>query len=205
MSISFTTAKSSNPNAGVQLAYPLNLTEGHEGMLADLQAYTSRSYRNTTASAIAFGSLVCINTADTTGNEFAIAPVTSASATIVGLNLDTQTYEAASGSSYTPEPSPKLPGGRIGTPSLQTANVLSTGTVWVYTTDTTTKLGDAVRFYITDVDPSIEGAYLGRFCITAVPGKTVQITSGARWVTGANGGNLAQLEIKLPTATYQAD
>jgi hypothetical protein len=174
-------------------------------MLADLQAYTSRSYRNTTGSAIAFGSLVCINTADTTGNEFAIAPVTSASATIVGLNLDTQTFEAASGSSYTSEPSPKLPGNRIGTPSLQTANVLSTGTVWVYTTDPTTKLGDAVRFYITDVDPTIEGAYLGRFCITPVLGKTVQITSGARWVTGSNGGNLAQLEIKLPTATYLAD
>ena len=57
MAVSFTPTVVSNP-AGAQGSYPLELTVGHEGMIADLQAYVSSRYYNQSGVAIPFGSLV---------------------------------------------------------------------------------------------------------------------------------------------------
>jgi hypothetical protein len=209
MAISFTTAASATPNSGVQLSYPLKLTLGHEGGLADSSSYTSGSYQNTYGSPLAFGVLVAIFAGDTTGDQYAIGPVLSATDTIVGLNIDANVYEGATGAAYQARdgyyPNPAiLADGRLGTPNLQTANVLSKGSALVYTTDVTTKMGDPVRFYINDVSASVPGAFLGRFCISPVAGKTVLIQSGARWRSAAD-NNIAVLELNFPTATYIAD
>lgn len=209
MSLTFTVTASPDPNSGVQLTYPLNIGLGHEGQLADLQAYISRSYINQSGLPLAFGTLAALNQSPGATSEYAIAPVTAATNVIVGLNVDANTFEGATGSAYQARagyyPNPAvLADGRIGTPDKQVANIVSKGNVLVYTTDITTKMGDPIRFYINDVSASIPGAFLGRFCISPVAGKTIQITEGARWLSSAT-GNLAQLEIDIPATKYTAD
>lgn len=127
---------------------------------------------------------------------------------IVGINVDSNTFEGATGSADMSRPG-YCPGtyiladGRIGTPDSQTANVVSKGDVLLYSTDTLPKMGDAVCFYITDTSNSAPGAFLGRFCTSPVAGKTVLISEGARWMSSCT-SNLAQLEIDISATKYVA-
>ena len=203
MAVSFTPTTVSNPS-GAQGTYPQTLVKGHEGMIADLQAYVSRSYRNQSGAAIPFGVLVATDNDPTSNDAYAVEIATGATG-IVGLAVSTLTMEGVSGSSaYTPSPTPVYSDGRVGYPDKQTINVLSKGVVWVYTTEAIA-LGDAVRFWDTANTGSVAGSFLGRFCKTASTTKTTAITAGARWLSETSGAGLVLLELDLPAATFAAD
>ncbi len=173
MAVSFTPTVVSNPS-GAQGSYPLELTVGHEGMIADLQAYVSRSYYNQSGAAIPFGSLVATDNDPTSNDPFAVALATSGTG-VVGLAVDGLTFEGVSGSSaYTPNPTNIIGDGslRVGYPNGQTLNVVSKGVIWVYATEAIA-LGDEVRFFGVDHSGTVDGAYVGRFTKTAVADKTL--------------------------------
>lgn len=205
MAVTFTPTTVTNP-FGVQGSYPLELIPGHEGMVADLQAYVSRSYYNQSGAAIPFGSLVATDNTPSSNDPFAVALATSGTG-VVGLAIDGLTFEGVSGSSaYTPNPTNIIGDGsaRVGYPNTQTVNVLSKGVVWVYST-AAIALGDAVRFFGVDHSGTVDGAYVGRFTDTAVAGKTFALTGGARWLSETAGAGLALLEFDLPGVTFTAD
>jgi hypothetical protein len=203
MAVSFTPTTVSNP-AGAQGTYPQTLVKGHEGMVADLQAYVSRSYRNQSGAAIPFGVLVMTDNSPTSNDPFAVEIATGATG-IVGLTISSLTMEGIDGSAaYVPNPTPIYSDGRVGYPDKQTINVLSKGVVWVYTTEAIA-LGDAVRFWDTAYSGTVAGAFLGRFCKTASGTRTVAISTGARWLSETTGAGLALLELDLPAATFAAD
>ena len=205
MAVTFTPTTVTNP-FGVQGSYPLELIPGHEGMVADLQAYVSRSYYNQSGAAIPFGSLVATDNTPSSNDPFAVALATSGTG-VVGLAIDGLTFEGVSGSSaYTPNPTNIIGDGsaRVGYPDTQTVNVLSKGVVWVYST-AAIALGDAVRFFGVDHSGTVDGAYVGRFTDTAVANKTFALTGGARWLSETAGAGLALLEFDLPGVTFTAD
>jgi hypothetical protein len=205
MAVTFTPTTVTNP-FGVQGSYPLELIPGHEGMVADLQAYVSRSYYNQSGAAIPFGSLVATDNTPSSNDPFAVALATSGTG-VVGLAIDGLTFEGVSGSSaYTPNPTNIIGDGsaRVGYPDTQTVNVLSKGVVWVYST-AAIALGDDVRFFGVDHSGTVDGAYVGRFTDTAVAGKTFALTGGARWLSETAGAGLALLEFDLPGVTFTAD
>ncbi len=203
MPVSFTPTTVTSP-AGAQGTYPLALDKGHEGMIADLQAYVSRSYRNQSGVAIPFGVLVMTDNSPTSNDPFAIEIATGA-AGIVGLAVSTLTMEGQTGgSAYIPNPTPFAADGRVGYPDKQTVNVLSKGVTWVYTTEAIA-LGDAVRFWDTAYAPTVAGAFLGRFCKTASGTRTTAISGGARWLSETTGAGLVLLELDIPAATFAAD
>jgi hypothetical protein len=205
MAVSFTPTVVSNPT-GAQGSYPLELTVGHEGMIADLQAYVSRSYYNQSGVAIPFGSLVAIDNDPTSNDPFAVLLATSGTG-VVGLSVDGLTFEGVAGSSaYTPNPTNIIGDGslRVGYPNGQTMNVVSKGVVWVYST-AAIALGDAVRFFGVDHSSTVTGAFVGRFTKTAVANKTFAMTGGARWLSETSGAGLVLLEIDIPGITFTAD
>jgi hypothetical protein len=205
MAVTFTPTTVTNPS-GVQGSYPLELTAGHEGLIADLQAYVSRSYYNQSGAAIPFGSLVATDNTPSTNDPFAVALATSGTG-VVGLAIDGLSFEGVSGSSaYTPNPTNIIADGskRVGYPNTQTVNVLSKGVVWVYTT-AAIALGDAVRFFGVDHSGTVTDAYVGRFTKTAVANKTFALTGGARWLSETTGAGLVLLEIDIPGVTFTAD
>ena len=205
MAVTFTPTTVTNP-FGVQGSYPLELIPGHEGMVADLQAYVSRSYYNQSGAAIPFGSLVATDNTPSSNDPFAVALATSGTG-VVGLAIDGLSFEGVSGSSaYTPNPTNIIGDGsaRVGYPDTQTVNVLSKGVVWVYST-AAIALGDDVRFFGVDHSGTVDGAYVGRFTDTAVAGKTFALTGGARWLSETAGAGLALLEFDLPGVTFTAD
>lgn len=203
MAVSFTPTTVTNPS-GVQGSYPLELTVGQEGQIADMQAYVTRSYRNQSGAALPFGVLVATDNDPTSNDPLAVQIATGATG-IVGLTVSSLTFEGASlGSTYTPNPTPVYSDGRYGYPDKQTVSVLSKGVVWVYTTEAVA-LGDAVRFWDTANAPTVAGAFLGRFCKTASTTKTTAITAGARWLSETTGAGLVLLELDLPAATFAAD
>ena len=63
MAVTYTATTVTNP-AGVQGSYPQVQVKAHEGMIADLQAYVCRSYRNQSGAAIPFGALVMTDNRD---------------------------------------------------------------------------------------------------------------------------------------------
>ncbi len=202
MAVTFTATTVTNPT-GAQGSYPLREVAGHEGMLADLQAYVCRSYRNQSGAAIPFGVLVQTDNSPTSNDALAVKIAEDATL-IQGITVSSMTLEGVSGSSsYTPNPTPAYSDGRIGYPNTETVNVVSKGVVWVYSA-TAIALGDAVRFYNADHSGTVTGAYLGRFTKTAVANKTVAIT-GARWLSETTAAGLVLLEIDIPGMTYSAD
>lgn len=202
MAVSFTATTVSNPT-GAQGSYPLREVAGHEGMLADLQAYVCRSYRNQSGAAIPYGVLVSTDNSPTSNDALAVE-IASGVTLIQGITVSSQVLEGASlGSSYTPVPTPVYSDGRYGYPDKETVNVVSKGVVWVYSVDAIA-IGDAVRFYKADYTGTTAGAFLGRFGKTAVATKTIAVT-GARWVSETTAGGLALLEIDIPGMTYSAD
>jgi hypothetical protein len=205
MAVTFTPTTVNNPS-GAQGSYPLELTVGHEGMIADLQAYVSRSYYNQSGAAIPFGSLVATDNSPSSNDPFAVLLATSGTG-VVGLAVDGLTFEGVAGSSaYTPNPTNIIGDGsaRVGYPDTQTVNVLSKGVVWVYTT-AAIALGDDVRFFGVDHSATVDGAYVGRFTKTAVANKTFALSGGARWLSETSGAGLALLEIDIPGITFTAD
>ncbi len=203
MAVSFTPTIVTNP-AGAQGSYPLTHGVGHEGMIADQQAYVTRSYRNQSGAALPFGVLVMTDNTPTTNDPFAVDIATGATG-IVGLTVSSLTFEGASlGSTYTPSPTPIYSDGRYGYADTSPVSVLSKGVVWVYTTEAIA-LGDAIRFWDTANSPTVAGAFLGRFCKTSSTTKTTAITAGARWLSETTGAGLVLLELDLPAATFAAD
>jgi hypothetical protein len=202
MAVTFTATTVANPS-GAQGSYPLREVAGHEGMLADLQAYVCRSYRNQSGGAIPYG--VLVQTDNSPSSNDALAVKIAEDATLIqGIAVSSQVLEGASlGSSYTPNPTPVYSDGRYGYPNTETVNVVSKGVIWVYSA-TAIALGDAVRFYNADHSGTVTGAYLGRFTKTAVANKTVAIT-GARWLSETTAAGLVLLEIDIPGMTYSAD
>jgi hypothetical protein len=203
MAVSFTPTTVSNP-AGVQGSYPLTHTVGHEGMIADQQAYVTRSYRNQSGAAIPFGVLVSTDNDPVTNDPYAVQIATGATG-IVGLTVSSLTFEGASlGSTYTPTPTPIYADGRFGYADKASMSVLSKGVIWVYASEAIA-LGDAVRFWDTENTGTVASAFLGRFCTTASTTKTTAITAGARWLSETSAAGLVLLELDLPAATFAAD
>jgi hypothetical protein len=202
MAISFTDTNVSNPS-GAQSSYPLELTAGHEGLIADLQAYVSRSYTNESSAVIPYGHAV-INDSSATSGLGAKLPAGASATAVLGIAADSNVFENVSGS-YEPTPTNKTSDGRIGYPEKQMVNVLSKGVIWVYAVHAVA-LGDAVRLFHTDsASASSNKGYKGRFGKTAEAGKTFEVTAGARWLSAASAGNIALLEIDIPTLTVSAD
>lgn len=203
MAVTFTATTVANPT-GAQGSYPLREVVGHEGMVADLQAYVSRSFRNQSGAAIPYGVLVQTDNAPTSNDPLAVQIATSGSL-IQGLAVSSLVAEGASlGMSYTPNPTPIYSDGRVGIADKKTVNVVSKGVVWVYTTEAIA-LGDAVRFWNADNTGSVAGSFLGRFAKTAAANKTVAISAGARWLSETSGAGLVLLEIDIPACTFAAD
>jgi len=203
MAVTFTATTVSNPS-GAQGSYPLALIKGHEGMLADLQAYVCRSYRNQSGAALPYGVLVATDNTPNTNDPYAVE-IATGTTLIQGMAVSSQVLEGASlGSSYTPVPTPVYSDGRYGYPDKETVNVVSKGVVWVHST-AAIALGDAVRFFKADHSGTVTGAFLGRFTKTAVATKTVEITAGARWLSETSAAGLVLLEIDIPGMTYSAD
>lgn len=207
MAITFSDTIVSNPD-GVQGSYPLNLEIGHEGMLADLQAYVSRSFSNESGAVIPFGHLVSFDTAATTG--LGVKVVSGATdLTVMGIAIDSFVFEGSTQSSYKANATP--PGvtltddGRLGYSDKQMVNVCSKGVVLVKVVDAVA-IGDAVRYLHTDLaSAATDGGYAGRFLTGAVAGSSAEITAGARWLSAAGAGELALLEIDIPTIAITAD
>ena len=207
MAIDFTEAIVSNPE-GVQGSYPLNLAIGHEGMLADLQAYVSRSFSNESGAVIPFGHLVSFDAAATTG--LGVKVVAGATdLTVMGIAIDSFVFEGSTQSSYKANVAP--PGvtltddGRLGYSDKQMVNVCSKGVVLVKVVDAVA-IGDSVRYLHTDLATAADdGGYAGRFLTGAVAGSSAEITAGARWLSAAGAGELALLEIDIPTIAITAD
>lgn len=203
MPVSFTATTVTNPS-GVQGSYPQREVVGHEGMIADLQAYVCRSFRNQSGGALPYGVLVATDNSPTSNDALAVDIATGAT-NIQGLTVSSLTTEGAkAGMVYTPIPTPLYSDGRLGYPDRETVNVVSKGVVWVYTT-AATALGDAVRFFNADHSGTVTGAFLGRFTKTAVTNKTIAITAGARWLSETSGAGLVLLEIDIPACTFSAD
>lgn len=202
MAISFTDTNVTNP-AGAQGSYPLELTAGHEGMIADLQAYVSRSYTNESSAVIPYGHAVIFDSAATSGLG-AKLPAGASATEVLGIAVDSNVFENVNGT-YEATPTNKTADGRIGYPNKQMVNVLSKGVIYVYATETIA-VGDAIRlFHTDDASAATNKKYKGRFGKTAVAGKTFQVTAGARWLKAATAGNIALLEIDIPTLTVSAD
>jgi hypothetical protein len=202
MAVTFTATTVANPS-GAQGSYPLREVAGHEGMLADLQAYVCRSYRNQSGAAIPYGVLVQTDNSPSSNDALAVKIAEDVNL-IQGIAVSSQVLEGASlGSAYTPVPTPVYSDGRYGYPNTETVNVVSKGVIWVYSA-TAIALGDAVRFYNADHSATLTGAFLGRFTKTAVANKTVAIT-GARWLSETTAAGLVLLEIDIPGMTYSAD
>lgn len=203
MAVTFTATTVSNPT-GAQGSYPLREVAGHEGMIADLQAYVCRSFRNQSGTAIPFGVLVQTDNSPSTNDVFAVDIATSGTA-VQGIAVSSLVTEGASaGMVYTPLPTPIYSDGRVGYPNTETVNVVSKGVVMVYST-AAIALGDAVRFFNADHSGTVTGALLGRFTKTGAATKTTQITAGARWVSETSAAGLVLLEIDIPTMTFTAD
>ena len=195
MAVTYSESLVSNP-AGAQGSYPQTLTRGHEGMLGDLQAYVSRSYRNETGAVIPFGHALLQNGSGT-ADASAKLPAGASATDIVGIALDSNTFEVNADS--------KTSDGRVGYPDKETVNVMSKGVVYVYSAHAIA-MGDPVRLFHTDsASASSNGGYKGRFGKTAEAGKTFEVTAGARWLSSCAATEIALLEIDLPGLAVSAD
>lgn len=204
MAVTFTATTVANP-VGVQSSYPQLLTVGHEGMIADLQAYICRSYRNQSGVAIPFGVLVMTDNSPTSNDPFAVEVATAATL-VQGIAVSSMVGEGVQpqGGAYTPNPTPYAADGRLGYADKQTINVVSKGAVLVYVTEAVA-LGDAVRFWKVDNTGTVAGSFVGRFAKTAAANKTIAVSAGARWLSETSGAGLAVLELDIPACTFTAD
>lgn len=206
--VAFTPTTVSNP-IGVQASYPFTTVPGHEGMIADMQNYTVRTYVNQTAAALPFGAMVQTDNDSASNDPYAIKLSTGATLN-VGILADSNVFEnseraGVSGSAYQNVEFPSITAdGRGGVPPKHVCNVLSQGVIWVFTTEAIV-LGDAVRFWDTDYNGTVAGARIGRFCKTASSTRTTAMAGGCRWLSETTGAGLALLEFNMPGITFTAD
>ena len=200
MPVTFTPTVVTNPQ-GAQGSYPLTMTLGQEGAIADLQAYVSRSYRNQSGAVIPFGSLVFTDNTPTSNDPFAVALAVSG-AGVVGLASQVKIFEGALGGIY--DTGATDANGLLGYPDLQTVSVISKGVIWVYSAEAIA-LGDAVRYFGVSHHATLAGSHAGRWGKTAVANKTFALTTGARWLSETAAAGLVMLEIDMPTITFTAD
>ena len=207
MAVTFTNTIVTNPK-GVQGDYPLKMIPGHEGMLADLQAYVSRSYYNQSGGAIPFGRLLQLDTNPATNDVYA-CELAAGATNVIGISIDCFTFEAAErrNTAYIGNPTWLREDAEgeehVGYPEEQALNVMSKGVIWVYTVEAIS-MGDDVRAFIADYSATTPGADQGRFGTTAVAGSTVLI-GGARWLSETTEAGLALLELDIPASTFTAD
>lgn len=207
MAVTFTNTIVTNPK-GVQGDYPLELIPGHEGMLADLQAYVSRSYYNQSGGAIPFGRLLQLDTNPATNDVYA-CELAAGATNVIGISIDSFTFEAAErrNTAYIGNPTWLRQDAEgeehVGYPEEQALNVMSKGVIWVYTVEAVS-MGDDVRAFVADYSATTSGADQGRFGTTAVAGNTVLI-GGARWLSETTEAGLALLELDIPASTFTAD
>lgn len=205
MAVTFTATTVANP-IGVQGSYPLTQDVAYEGMIADAQAYVSRSYVNQSGGALPFGALLRTDNTPTSNAVLAVE-LASAATLIVGLAVGSQVLEGTTGTqAYVPNPTPLAADGRFGYPNAEMVNVLSKGVAWVYVTEAVA-LGDPVRFWNaanTTGGGAVAGSFVGRFAKTAVASKTTLVT-GARWLSETTAAGLVLLELNIPAATFTAD
>lgn len=193
MAVTYSATTVSAPT-GVQGSYPLTLTKGHEGLIADAQAYVARSYSNETSAVVPFGHLVIRDAAAT--DDGVKLPAGAAATDILGIAASTVAYEKGTDTvtAY----------GAEGYPDDARVNVLSKGVIYVFSAHAIA-LGDAVRVFHTDsASASTNKGYKGRFGKTAEAGKTFALT-GARWLSTCAAGGIALLEIDIPGVTATAD
>ena len=208
MAVTYTATTVANP-AGAQGSYPQELVVGHEGMLADLQAYVSRSYNNQSGAAIPFGRMLMVDNTPTTNFQYAV-DLAGAATNIVGISIDSLAFEGVSSGngSYVPNPTnlrTDAAGAKYaGYPDDQVLNVMSKGVIWVYSA-AAIALGDDVRFFLLDNSGTTAGQDQGRFTKTAAANKTVKVATGARWLSESSAAGLALLELDIPAATFTAD
>ena len=207
MAVTFTNTIVTDPK-GVQGEYPLRLVPGHEGMLADLQAYVSRSYYNQSGGAIPFGRLLQLDTTPATNDVYACELAAGAD-NVIGISIDCFTFEAVErkNTAYVGNPTWLRQDAEgeehVGYPEEQVLNVMSKGVIWVYAVEAIS-MGDDVRAFIADYSATTSGADQGRFGTTAVAGNTVLI-EGARWLSETTEAGLALLELDIPASTFTAD
>lgn len=171
----------------IQTTYPANFSLGQEGQLADggTDRHTRTLVEDTGALDYFFGRAVERGTED---NTFILPAGTAAN--FVGITHKTHAVEIG-----------QLPVGASleGIPSTQPANVLRRGRVIVLP-ETAVAPGDAVfyRFQNTGADPEGNGRF--RADNDAASGDVVELAagSGVAWVTSANAGEPAILELNLP-------
>lgn len=200
MAVTFTATTVANP-IGVQGSYPLTQDVAYEGMIADAQAYVSRSYVNQSGGALPFGALLRTDNTPTSNAVLAVE-LASAATLIVGLAVGSQVLEGTTGTqAYVPNPTPLAADGRFGYPNTEMVNVLSKGVAWVYVTEAVA-LGDPVRFW--NATHTVTGSLVGRFAKTAVATKTTLVT-GARWLSETTAAGLVLLELNIPASTFTAD
>lgn len=203
MPVTYTPTVVTNPQ-GAQGTYPLAMTVGQEGGIADLQAYVSRSYRNQSGAVIPFGSLVLTDNTPTTLDVFAVELAGGATFSVplvAGIASQVSIYEGALGGRYDTGAIDAV--GRLGYPNLQTVSVVTKGVLWVYSVHAIA-LGDLVQYFAVTDHPTTVGAHVGRWGKTAVTGRTRPVTAGARWLSETAGAGLALLEIDIPTLTIGA-
>lgn len=208
MAVTFTPTIVTNPS-GVQGEYLFTHEKAHEGMIADLAAYTSLSYVNQSAVALPIGALVA--TDNTSGYDYNAVTLATGPTLIQGITIDSGTFEgvSAGNTNYVPAPG-SFPGphlaadGRPGYQPKHICNVMRSGIIWVFTTEAVA-IGDPVRFWDTDHSGTVPGAFVGRFCTTASATQTTAFTSGATWMSETSGAGLAQLELNMSAALFTAD
>lgn len=185
MAVTFSLS-SATTSVGVQTAYEQNLTIGHEGMLADITDNTVITGINETDAVLPFGVLVVQDAAGTAGN--AVKTVVSDSAVALGIAVDSFAFETTKDSNDRP-----------GYPDNQPVNVLTEGTIIVYSEEAV-GVGDAV--YVRTVASGTN--YAGRFRKTSVSGKT-SLVGNAQFVSKTSGAGLALVQVNGPRLTLTAN
>ena len=194
MAVTYSATNVGSP-VGAQGSYPLTLEVGHEGMLANLVAYTSLSYENESGAVIPFGHAV-INNGSGTEDLSAKLPAGASATGVVGIALDSNTFVQ--------DATTKTADGRKGYPDKKAVNVLSEGICYVYSAHAIS-VGDPVRLFHTDsASVGSNNGRAGRFGKTAEAGKTF-LVSGARWLSSCAATGIALLEIDAAGLSVTAD
>lgn len=198
MAVTFTPTVISNPS-GVQGEYPLRLTAGHEGLIADLRSYDTKTGVNIAAGALPIGALVQLASAP---DRLELADDTALT-TIQGILTDQYTYEQAGVYSNSTYPTIAADG-RPGLPPKHSGNVMTRGVIWVYAAEAIA-VGDPVRFFNTNYSGTLAGAFQGRFGTSAVADNTVLATSGFRYDSATAAAGLVRLSFNMEAAAFTAD
>jgi hypothetical protein len=171
---------------GVQTSYAEAMAVGHVGMLADSSEYTAITGINETDAVLPFGVVVVTDGAGTSGD--AVKMVASNSTLALGVTIDSFTFETT-----------KDANGRPGYPDQATVNVLTEGTILVYSEEAVA-VGDEVHVRHTTASTN----YAGYVRKTAVSGKT-SLLANAKFASKTSGAGLAAITIDGPTLTLTAD